>query len=174
MTKFNRILAIDTFRGATIALMIIVNNPGTWTHVYAPLRHAQWHGCTLTDLVFPFFLFIVGMSMAFSFDKYDLCKTGPLFNKIIIRTISIFALGLLLNAFPFIRQDWDWSSFRILGVLQRIALAYFIAAFIIIRSNIKSLVQISFIALVAYWILLYIYGFVNNVVSCIFSVQPPI
>ena len=163
MTKLNRILAIDTFRGATIALMIIVNNPGTWTHVYAPLRHAQWHGCTLTDLVFPFFLFIVGMSMAFSFDKYDLCKTGPLFNKIIIRTISIFALGLLLNAFPFIRQDWDWSSFRILGVLQRIALAYFIGAFIIIRSNIKSLVQISFIALVSYWILLYIYGFVNNV-----------
>ena len=100
MTKLNRILAIDTFRGATIALMIIVNNPGTWTHVYAPLRHAQWHGCTLTDLVFPFFLFIVGMSMAFSFDKYDLCKTGPLFNKIIIRTISIFALGLLLMLSP--------------------------------------------------------------------------
>ena len=57
MNKINRILALDTFRGATIALMIIVNNPGTWSHVYGPLRHAQWHGCTLTDLVFPFFLF---------------------------------------------------------------------------------------------------------------------
>ena len=163
MTKLNRILALDTFRGATIALMIIVNNPGTWSHVYAPLRHAQWHGCTLTDLVFPFFLFIVGIAMTFSFQKYDLCKTGPLFNKIIIRTISIFVLGLFINAFPFVRQDWDWSSFRILGVLQRIALAYFIAAFVIIRSNIKTLVQISFIALMGYWFLLYIYGLVNAV-----------
>ena len=163
MSKINRILALDTFRGATIALMIVVNNPGTWAHVYAPLRHAQWHGCTLTDLVFPFFLFIVGISMSFSFDRYDLCKTGPLFNKIIIRSISIFSIGLIINAFPFIRQDWDWSSFRILGVLQRIALAYFIASFIIIRSNIKSLFQISFIILIGYWFLLYTYGYLNIV-----------
>ena len=163
MSKINRILALDTFRGATIALMIIVNNPGTWAYVYGPFRHAQWHGCTLTDLVFPFFLFIVGISMSFSFDKYDLCKTGPLFNKVIFRTISIFVLGLIINAFPFIRQDWDWSSFRILGVLQRIALAYFIAAFIIIRSNIKGLVQISFTILVGYWFLLYINGYINGV-----------
>lgn len=163
MSKINRILALDTFRGATIALMIIVNNPGTWTYVYGPLRHAQWHGCTLTDLVFPFFLFIVGISMSFSFDKYDLCKTGPLFNKIIFRTISIFSIGLIINAFPFIRQDWDWSSFRFLGVLQRIALAYFIASFIIIRSNIKSLFQVSFFILIIYWFLLYIYGSINSV-----------
>lgn len=163
MSKINRILALDTFRGATIALMIIVNNPGTWTYVYGPLRHAQWHGCTLTDLVFPFFLFIVGISMSFSFDKYDLCKTGPLFNKIIFRTISIFSIGLIINAFPFIRQDWDWSSFRLLGVLQRIALAYFIASFIIIRSNIKSLFQVSFFILIMYWFLLYMYGSINSV-----------
>jgi len=163
MSKINRILALDTFRGATIALMIIVNNPGTWTYVYGPLRHAQWHGCTLTDLVFPFFLFIVGISMSFSFDKYDLCKTGPLFNKIIFRTISIFSIGLIINAFPFIRQDWDWSSFRFLGVLQRIALAYFIASFIIIRSNIKSLFQVSFFILIMYWFLLYMYGSINSV-----------
>lgn len=163
MSKINRILALDTFRGATIALMIIVNNPGTWAYVYKPFRHAQWHGCTLTDLVFPFFLFIVGISMSFSFDKYDLCKKGPLFNKVIFRTISIFVLGLIINAFPFVRQDWDWSSFRILGVLQRIALAYFIAAFIIIRSNIKGLVQISFTILAGYWLLLYMFGYINGV-----------
>ena len=154
----NRFTALDTFRGATIALMIIVNSPGTWSYVYAPLRHAQWHGCTLTDLVFPFFLFIIGVAMRFSFDKYDICKYGPLFNKIIFRTITIFIIGLLLNAFPFIRQDWDWSSFRILGVLQRIALAYFLASFIILRSDVKKLVKISFILLIGYWILLMSYG----------------
>tara|TARA_B100001250_G_scaffold64318_1_gene50724 strand:- start:312 stop:1433 length:1122 start_codon:yes stop_codon:yes gene_type:complete len=162
MNKINRILALDTFRGATIALMIIVNNPGTWSYVYSPLRHAQWHGCTLTDLVFPFFLFIVGIAMSFSFEKYDICKTGPLFNKIVFRTISIFSLGLILNAFPFVRQDWDWSSFRILGVLQRISLAYFIAAFIILRANVKGLVQISFIILILYWIALYAYGLISG------------
>ena len=158
----NRFTALDTFRGATIALMIIVNIPGSWSYVYAPLRHAQWHGCTLTDLVFPFFLFIIGVAMRFSFDKYDICKYGPLFNKIIFRTITIFIIGLLLNAFPFIRQDWDWSSFRILGVLQRIALAYFLASFIILRSDVKKLVKISFILLIGYWILLMSYGWLSG------------
>ena len=82
----NRFTALDTFRGATIALMIIVNTPGTWSYVYAPFRHAQWHGCTLTDLVFPFFLFIIGVAMRFSFDKYDICKYGPLFNNCLLYT----------------------------------------------------------------------------------------
>ena len=160
--KINRFLALDIFRGATIALMVIVNTPGTWAYVYGPLRHAEWHGCTLTDLVFPFFLFIIGVAMRFSFDKYDICKYGPLFNKIIFRTITIFAIGLLLNAFPFIRQNWDWSSFRILGVLQRIALAYFFASFIVLRLDVKGLVKISFFILVGYWLLLMSYGFYSG------------
>ncbi len=160
--KINRFLALDIFRGATIALMVIVNTPGTWSYVYGPLRHAEWHGCTLTDLVFPFFLFIIGVAMRFSFDKYDICKYGPLFNKIIFRTITIFAIGLLLNAFPFIRQNWDWSSFRILGVLQRIALAYFFASFIVLRLDVKGLVKISFFILVGYWLLLMSYGFYSG------------
>ena len=160
--KINRFLALDIFRGATIALMVIVNTPGTWSYVYGPLRHAEWHGCTLTDLVFPFFLFIIGVAMRFSFDKYDICKYGPLFNKIIFRTITIFAIGLLLNAFPFIRQNWDWSSFRILGVLQRIALAYFFASFIVLRLDVKGLVKISFFLLVGYWLLLMSYGFYSG------------
>ena len=160
--KINRFLALDIFRGATIALMVIVNTPGTWSYVYGPLRHAEWHGCTLTDLVFPFFLFIIGVAMRFSFDKYDICKYGPLFNKIIFRTITIFSIGLLLNAFPFIRQNWDWSSFRILGVLQRIALAYFFASFIVLRLDVKGLVKISFFLLVGYWLLLMSYGFYSG------------
>ena len=160
--KINRFLALDIFRGATIALMVIVNTPGTWAYVYGPLRHAEWHGCTLTDLVFPFFLFIIGVAMRFSFDKYDICKYGPLFNKIIFRTITIFSIGLLLNAFPFIRQNWDWSSFRILGVLQRIALAYFFASFIVLRLDVKGLVKISFFLLVGYWLLLMSYGFYSG------------
>ena len=158
----NRFIALDIFRGATMALMVIVNTPGTWAYVYSPLRHAQWHGCTLTDLVFPFFLFIIGVAMRFSFDKYDICKYGPLFNKIIFRTITIFIIGLLLNAFPFIRQDWDWSSFRILGVLQRIALAYFFASFIVLRFDVKGIVNISFILLVGYWITLMAYGWYSG------------
>lgn len=158
----DRLIALDTFRGATIALMILVNNPGTWAHVYAPLRHAQWHGCTLTDLVFPFFLFIVGVAMRFSFEKYEMCKYGSLFWKIINRTITIFVFGLLLNAFPFIKQDWDWSTLRILGVLQRIALAYFFASIIVIRTDIKGLVMISFGLLVSYWLLLTGYGWYSG------------
>ena len=160
--NIKRFTALDIFRGATMALMVIVNTPGTWSYVYEPLRHAQWHGCTLTDLVFPFFLFIIGVSMRFSFDKYDICKYGPLFNKIIFRTITIFSIGLLLNAFPFIRQNWDWSSFRILGVLQRIALAYFFASFIVLRLDVKGLVKISFFLLVGYWLLLMSYGFYSG------------
>ena len=160
--NINRFISLDIFRGATMALMVNVNTPGTWTYVYAPLRHAEWHGCTLTDLVFPFFLFVIGVAMRFSFDKYDICKYGPLFNKIIFSTLTIFVIGLLLNAFPFIRQNWDWSSFRILGVLQRIALAYFFAGFIVLRLDVKGLVKISFFLLVGYWILLITYGWYSS------------
>ncbi|MBC8346455.1 MAG: hypothetical protein ISR82_00515 [Candidatus Marinimicrobia bacterium] len=162
MEKQDRLISLDAFRGATIALMILVNNPGTWAHVYAPLRHANWHGCTLTDLVFPFFLFIVGVSMRFSFEKYEFCKWGPLFKKVLGRSITIFAIGLLLNAFPFVRQDWDWSHFRYLGVLQRIALAYLGASFIVVRADISGLVKISLGLLVGYWLLLMGYGWYSG------------
>ena len=159
-----RLLALDTFRGATIILMILVNNPGTWSHIYSPLRHAKWHGCTLTDLVFPFFLFIMGVAMRFTFEKYEICnRYGPLFKKVFSRTITIFILGLLLNAFPFIRQDWDWSSLRILGVLQRIALVYLLASIIVIKLDIKGIIKISTILLFGYWLVLYLYGVLNSV-----------
>ena len=135
-----RILAIDAFRGLTLAFMIIVNMPGSWAKAYQPLKHANWHGCTPTDLVFPFFLFVVGISMRYSFEKYDMCLTKPLFLKTFKRGISIFLIGLLLNAFPFIMQDWDWSSLRILGVLQRIGICYFVSSIIVLKNDIRNIV----------------------------------
>ena len=156
MTQPRRIYSIDVFRGLTIALMIIVNNPGSWGHVYGPLLHAKWHGCTLTDLVFPFFLFIVGAAMRFAFVKWHYFPSKEFYKHIFWRSFSIFLAGILLNAFPFIRQDWDWSTLRIMGVLQRIALAYGLSALIIIRFDFKKLIQILTGILIFYWGLLWL------------------
>jgi len=142
----------------TIALMIIVNNPGSWANVYPPLLHAKWHGCTLTDLVFPFFLFLVGASMRFAFVKWHYFPSKKFYQHVFWRTFSIFMAGVLLNAYPFIRQDWDWSTFRILGVLQRIALAYGISACLIIRYDFKQMTKILTGILLFYWGLLWIGG----------------
>ena len=158
MSEPRRIYSIDIFRGMTIALMIIVNNPGSWANVYPPLLHAKWHGCTLTDLVFPFFLFLVGASMRFAFVKWHYFPSNKFYRHIFWRTFSIFMAGILLNAYPFIRQDWDWSTFRILGVLQRIALAYGIAACLIIRYDFKQMVKILTGLLLFYWAILLIGG----------------
>ena len=158
-----RLVSLDVFRGMTIALMILVNTPGTWAHVYAPLRHAKWHGCTLTDLVFPFFLFIVGVAMRFSFRRYDFTLSPELTRKILGRVMTIFLFGLLLSAYPFVRQDWDWSSFRIMGVLQRIGLAYGCAAFLILVLNRSQIITVSGILLVAYWFILWIFGWIKGV-----------
>ncbi len=143
-----RLVALDVFRGLTVALMILVNNPGSWAHVYPPLRHAAWHGWTPTDLVFPFFLFIVGAAMALSFARRGAAGAdrGDLARRIAVRTAIIFACGLLLNGFPFglplsaeAAADFgpdavldSLRGLRIMGVLQRIALAYGIAALIVV------------------------------------------
>ena len=158
-----RFVSLDVFRGMTIALMILVNTPGTWAHVYAPLRHAKWHGCTLTDLVFPFFLFIVGAAMRFSFRRYDFILTPALTRKILGRMMTIFLFGLLLSAYPFIHQDWDWSGFRIMGVLQRIGLAYGCAAFLVLVLNRSQIIKASGIILLAYWFFLWVFGWINGV-----------
>ena len=97
MADSNRLVALDVFRGATVALMIMVNNPGTWGAQYAALKHAAWHGWTPTDFVFPFFLFIVGVAMAFAFKKYDYELNKDATKKIIKRTLIIFGLGIFLN-----------------------------------------------------------------------------
>ena len=155
MEKFDRLLALDTFRGITIASMIIVNFPGTLSHVYAPLSHSKWHGCTPTDLIFPFFLFIVGVAMSYSFRKFDNKISLFAISKIAKRALIIFLIGLALNAFPF---NSGISNLRILGVLQRIAVAYGIAALLCLYFNSKKLMIISGIILIVYWLLLLGFG----------------
>ncbi|MEE8335584.1 MAG: DUF5009 domain-containing protein [Candidatus Neomarinimicrobiota bacterium] len=158
----NRLLSLDAFRGLTIAFMILVNTPGSWAHVYPPLTHAPWHGCTLTDLVFPFFLFIAGTAMCFSFQKYGDWSVGAARKQILSRAVTIFAFGLLLNAFPFIRQNWDWSSFRILGVLQRIGISYAIAGMLVLKADISRIIKYILIILTGYWLLLLAWGFYSH------------
>ena len=158
----NRLVALDTFRGMTIALMIVVNTPGTWGHIYAPLRHAEWHGCTPTDLVFPFFLFIVGVAMRFSLKRFDFTLSPETTKKILIRMFTIFSFGLLLSAYPFIRQDWNWENFRIMGVLQRIGISYGCAAFLILKLNRRQLVIFSGILLLFYWLILWCFGIISG------------
>lgn len=120
MTKPARLTSLDAFRGLTMAGMVIVNNPGDWNNVYAPLLHAEWNGCTPTDLIFPFFLFIVGVSITLS--------RGTMANpwKIVKRAVVIFGLGLILALYP----RWDFGVVRVPGVLQRIALCYLAVAFL--------------------------------------------
>ncbi|MEI7830582.1 MAG: DUF5009 domain-containing protein [Prolixibacteraceae bacterium] len=144
-----RYLALDVLRGMTVALMILVNNPGSWSHIYAPLEHAAWQGCTPTDLVFPFFLFVVGVSMFFSFAKYGNQLNKESLLKIGKRVLLIFAIGLFLNSFP--QWNQDFSKLRIMGVLQRIALAYGFAALLVLSFNNKQLLFRGGIILLLYW-----------------------
>lgn len=146
-----RYLALDAFRGLTIALMILVNTPGSWSHVYSPLLHAKWHGCTPTDLVFPFFLFIIGSAMFFSLKKSDFAATPIQFYRIIKRGLILFFIGYLLNVIPF---DTPLDELRIMGVLQRIGIAYAIAASLAVLFNRRGVFIVSAIILLAYWGLL--------------------
>lgn len=159
-----RYYSLDVFRGATVALMIMVNNPGTWAHMFAPLKHAPWHGCTPTDLVFPFFLFAVGNAMSFVIPRLQEAGDATFWRKVIKRTILIFAIGLFLNWWPFVQwvgdqlefREWVNSSnpergIRIFGVLQRIAIAYFFASVLAYYFKPKQLIRISALLLFAYW-----------------------
>ena len=161
-----RLLSLDILRGLTIALMILVNTPGSWSHVYAPFLHAEWHGCTLTDLVFPSFVFIVGVSMYFSLSKFGWAgeprdngqtrAVGPALAKIARRTASIFVVGLLLNYFPF--YDHALGELRIYGVLQRIALAYGFAATLCVLLPPRRWLAVVAVLGSGYWALLYFGG----------------
>lgn len=158
-----RLLSLDVFRGVTVALMILVNNPGSWNHLYPPLAHAAWHGCTPTDLVFPFFLFAVGNALALVMPGHRQGPAGAFWGKVLRRTLIIFALGLLLNAAPFVRWDaagelaWrDWSQLRVMGVLQRIALAWGAAAAIVWlagpgAAGVRRVLAVTAALLVGYW-----------------------
>ncbi|WP_418604664.1 acyltransferase family protein [Hwangdonia sp.] len=151
-----RIESVDILRGFTIAAMILVNTPGTWSKVYAPLLHANWHGLTPTDLIFPFFLFIVGISISFAYkNKPNKANT---YKKIIIRSLKLIGLGLFLGLFlpypPFVK---DFEILRFPGVLQRIGVVFLVSAVLFMNCNWKTLLTIGLSILIGYWLLL---GFV--------------
>jgi len=171
-----RLLAVDVFRGATIAGMLLVNNPGSWAAIYSPLQHAAWHGWTPTDLIFPFFLFIVGITTHLSLGgrraRGD--DDRAIFRQILRRGALIFLFGLALNGFPFFDPlpGQFWSSavtrfgispvthesllqtIRILGVLQRIALVYVLAALLTLWTTTRQQVLIVAALLLGYWLLM--------------------
>ena len=154
-----RFLSLDVFRGATVALMILVNNPGSWTYIYSPLKHAPWHGCTPTDLVFPFFLFAVGNALAFVMPKLRQAEQSGFWSKVIRRTFLIFLIGYLLNWSPFVKWDGDYlvlkslEKLRIMGVLQRIAICYFFASVIAFYTDIRGSFLSTALILLFYWLL---------------------
>jgi len=156
-----RLRALDVLRGATIAGMILVNNPGSWGAIYAPLRHAAWHGCTPTDLVFPFFLFMVGVAIPLALGRRVEASDGApgvasgsarvaVLPKVLRRGVLLFALGLVLAGFP----TYDLATIRIMGVLQRIALCYVAAALLFLFTPPRAQVWALGACLAGYWALL--------------------
>lgn len=152
VTTRERLTSLDAFRGITIAGMILVNNPGSWSHVYPPLLHAKWHGWTPTDLVFPFFLFILGVAMTFSFARVGETRAErkSLYLKVLRRSLIIFGIGIFLNGFPY----FNFAGIRIPGVLQRIAVVYFFSSVITLNTSAKSQALWMSGLLLGYWALM--------------------
>lgn len=151
----DRLLSLDVFRGATIASMLLVNDPGTWSAVYPPLLHAPWHGWTFTDVIFPFFLWIVGLSMTLSTAKriHRGASRRNLMMHALRRSAIIFAIGLFLAGYPY----FHFSTIRIPGVLQRIAVCYLIATAIYLTNGIRGQIRWTGALLIAYWLLMKLY-----------------
>ncbi|HMC58859.1 MAG TPA: DUF5009 domain-containing protein [Candidatus Solibacter sp.] len=147
-----RLVSLDAFRGATIAFMILVNTPGEGRHVYAPLQHAEWHGWTPTDVVFPSFLWIVGVAMTLSMGRSVAAGTSRvhLLTQALRRAVILFVLGVLVYVYP----AFDLGSQRILGVLQRIAICYLIAAAIYLTTGIRGQIAWIVCLLAGYWLLM--------------------
>ncbi|HKB68361.1 MAG TPA: DUF5009 domain-containing protein [Pyrinomonadaceae bacterium] len=147
-----RLVSLDVFRGITIAGMVLVNNPGTWSNIYWPLEHAEWHGWTPTDLVFPFFVFIVGVAIPLAFGRRMESGGGKrdLYLKIIRRTLIIFALGLFLSGLPY----FQLSTIRIPGVLQRLAVCYLFASLIFLNTKVRTQVIVTLALLVIYCLIM--------------------
>ena len=150
-----RLISLDALRGFTIAAMVIVNDPGSWEHVYTPLEHAKWNGCTITDLVFPFFLFIVGVSITLAYSKRLTANAskGDLYKKIIWRAVKIYALGMGLWLLGMIGH-FSVEGIRWTGVLHRIAVVFLVCALLFLNTDWKTQAKTAAILLVAYWILM--------------------
>jgi predicted acyltransferase len=158
-----RFLSLDVFRGLTIALMILVNTPGAGVEPYAQLRHAKWFGLTLADLVFPSFLFAVGSAMSFALPVH--LSAGAYLGKVGKRAALIFACGFLMYWYPFFQQQTDGSwafkalaETRVMGVLQRIALCYLLAALLLRWLSYQAVSWVAAVMLLGYWLLLYLFG----------------
>jgi len=168
-----RLLALDVLRGITIAGMIMVNNPGSWGFVYAPLQHAHWDGLTPTDLVFPFFMFIMGISMFLSYQKFDFRLSGATFVKLLRRSVLLFLIGLALGWLSLSMREWNslrtveldfftrliqsvsaFEKIRILGVLQRLALVSFFGTLIVLIVRPRFIPWLTGLILVGYWLLI--------------------
>lgn len=154
-----RLRSLDVFRGATVALMILVNNPGSWFALYPPLAHAGWHGCTPTDLVFPFFLFAVGNALAIVMPGLRAAGPSAFALRVGKRVLLIFAIGLVLNAAPFVRWDAEGAlvvksleTLRTMGVLQRIALCFGAAALLVWWLPRRGVLWAATALLFGYWL----------------------
>lgn len=189
--KNKRILALDVLRGITIAGMILVNNPGNGRYVYAPLKHAQWLGLTPTDLVFPFFMFMMGISTYLSLQKYNFTFNKKSIYKILKRTIVIFAVGLAIAWFGLFCNTWanltktnisfipllgqsmcNISHLRIMGVLQRLALSYGIAAFTVLLMKHKYIPWLIILLFITYFLILINgNGFVDNHSNILYKID---
>lgn len=166
MAKENkRLLSLDILRGITIAGMLLVNNPGTWSYLYRPLEHAEWIGLSPTDLVFPFFIFCMGVSMAFSLKKFNYKISRPLMWKIVRRTVVLFLIGWVVQWFghlvrglckgdPFAEAVNNLDTLRYLGVFQRLALVYFFGSLCVVLFNRKFIPWLIGLILVAYALIL--------------------
>jgi predicted acyltransferase len=167
-----RYYSLDVFRGATVCLMILVNNPGS-SHVYSPLEHAPWHGLTPTDLVFPFFLFAVGNALSFVMPRLQAGGDGVFWKKVIIRSLLIYLIGLFLTWYPFVKwsdghlvaKPWFYlddkgnpQGVRILGVLARIAICYFFASILIYYLKPRLAFFVGLLLLLLYWALCFLLG----------------
>jgi len=173
----SRLLSLDVLRGITISGMIMVNNPGSWGKIYTPLEHAQWNGLTPTDLVFPFFMFIMGVSMFLSYKKFDFKLSGKTFTKLLRRSVLLFLIGLAIGWFSLfcrglvaLRTEdmslldkighaaYNFENMRILGVLQRLALVSFFGSLIVLTFKPKRIPWLIGFILLFYWILMAVTG----------------
>ncbi len=152
MSGSGRLVSLDAFRGLAIAGMILVNNPGSWAHVYPPLLHATWHGATPTDLVFPFFLFAVGVALSFSFAaraaRGD--TRSQLWRHVAVRALILYGLGFLMTAWP----RFDFATVRLVGVLARIAMVYLVAGAMVLFLSRRAIFVAALALLFGYWALM--------------------